>query len=66
MSKKFRPDGALPAAPIEPAPPAPPARSRAEIGAELVALQIAYSVSASPEALGLLRRTTDEYLETFR
>lgn len=50
----------------EPAPPMPPARSRAELGAELVALQIAYSVTASGDALKLLRHTADEYLETFR
>lgn len=53
-------------APTAPAPPLPPARPRAEIGAELVALQIAYSVTASPDALKLLRHTADEYLETFR
>lgn len=50
----------------EPAPPMPPARSRVELGAELVALQIAYSVTASGHALNLLRHTADEYLETFR
>lgn len=53
-------------APAVPAPPLPPARPRAEIGAELVALQIAYSVTASGDALQLLRRAADEYLETFR
>ena len=66
MSKKTRTEVApAPVAPTEPAPPLPPARPRAELGAELVALQIAYSVTASGDALNLLRATAAEYLETF-
>lgn len=52
-------------APTEP-PPAPVRRPRAEIGAELVALQIAYHVTAAPDALKLLRACAEEFLETFR
>jgi hypothetical protein len=63
MSKKTpRAEGAA----AEPAPPKLPARSRAELGAELVALQVAYAVTASTDALALLRATAAEYLETFR
>lgn len=52
-------------APTEP-PPEPVRRPRAEIGAELVALQIAYQVTADPSALKLLRACAEELLETFR
>lgn len=50
----------------EPAPPLHPRRHRAEIGAELVALEVAYRVTASNDVLQLMRRTADEFLETFR
>ena len=58
-------DVAAALAPTEP-PPAPARRPRAEIGAELVALQIAYHVTAAPDALKLLRACAEEFLETFR
>lgn len=65
MSKKTRSEA--PAQGDAASAPAPaPTRSRAEIGAELVALQIAYGVTTSAEALALLRAAAAEYLETFR
>lgn len=60
-------DVAAALAPTEPPPPPAPARRpRAEIGAELVALQIAYQVTAAPDVLKLLRACAEEFLETFR